>query len=257
MENQVLPKWLVNWLGAALLLLVSLYGVGKVSDLYQIFSNKNPKNTLSVSAEGKVKAVPDLATVTLGLITQGATAAEVQDQNSQKINRVIEFVKQQGINKDDIATSYFNIYPQQDYKDGRGTIIGYQANQTVTIKVHGVDKGTQGLGKIIDGATNNGANEVTGVSLSFNNPDNLRQQARQQAIEKAKDKAAELAKVSGLKLGRVVSVSESGGPVPVPYYADMAMGRGGGGGGLGLVAPNIEPGSQEITATITVVFEVK
>ena len=95
---------------------------------------------MAVSAEGKVQAVPDLATITLGVVSQGSNAADVQDLNSEKINKIIDFVKQQEISKDDISTSQFNIYPQYNYKDGRSEIIGYEARQTITIKVRGVDK---------------------------------------------------------------------------------------------------------------------
>lgn len=255
--NEVLPKWLVSALGTLLIVFVALLIAGKAKDLSDTYSNKNPKNTMSVSAEGKVSATPDLATVTLGVVSQGKNAAEVQDQNSSKINKIIDFVKQQGITKDDISTSQFNIYPRYDYVSGKNEINGYEARQTITIKVRGINQGTEKLGKVIDGATNNGANEVSGVSLSFEDPDNLRQTARQKAIEKAKEKAEELAKSAGIRLGKVVSVSESSGyGYPVPMYAE------GMGGGFALdsvksASPNIEPGSQDIIAQMTVVFEVK
>jgi uncharacterized protein YggE len=130
------------------------------------------------------------------------------------------------------------------------------ANQTVTVKVKGVDKSNQQLGKIIDGATNNGANEINGISLSFEDPDNLQQEARKQAIAKAKEKAQVLAREACLTLGKVVTVSEiSGSGYPTPMY-DAAMGR----GGVAMeksVSPNIEPGIQEITQQMTVVFELK
>lgn len=245
---------LAKAVGGTLALLLLLLVIGKGYDLYQALNHKNPKNTISVSAEGKVQAVPDLATVNLGVLTQGGSAATVQDENSKKINKIIEFVKNQGISKEDIATSQFNIYPQQDYQAGRTIITGYQANQTITVKIRGVDKSAEKLGKILDGVTNNGANQINGVNLSFDDPDDLRQQARKQAIGKAKEKAGELAKIAGLRLGKVVNLSESGNtPGPIPYYADGF----GAGGAERSIAPKIEPGSQDVTATMTVVFEVK
>ena len=235
------PKWLVNGLGGLLITFVALLVVGKAKDLNDVFGNKNPK------------------TVNLGVLTQGSSPAVVQEENSKKINKIIDYVKAQGISKDDISTSQFNIYPQYNYDNGRNEIIGYQLNQTITIKVRGVDKGTEQLGKILQGAVTQGANELNGVSLSFDDPDNLRQEARKLAIEKAKQKAQELADAAGITLGKVVSVSESGGGgYPVPYYSD-AVGMGGGYGGAEVksVSPNIEPGSQDVVANMTVVFEVK
>jgi uncharacterized protein len=259
-NNNLVPKPLVWILGIFLLFFIGIYAAGKAYSISQdMKNNQQPKKTISMSAEGKVSATPDLATVNLGVLTRGTTAAGVQDQNSKKVNQIIDFAKGLGIKKEDITTTNFNVYPQYNYASGKNTIIGYEANQTVSVKVHGVDQSTDNLGKLIDGATNNGANEVNGISLSFNDPDNLRQQARKQAIDKAKGKAQELADQAGLKLGKVVTISESSGgyPTPMPYAANEAMGLGGAGNMMKSVAPTIEPGSQDITAQMTVVYELK
>lgn len=252
-----LPKWLVNGLGGLLVVFVALLVVGKTKDLKDVFGNKNPDNTISVSAEGKVQAVPDLAIVNLGVLTQGSDPSSVQEQNSGKVNKIIDYIKQQGISKDDISTSQFNIFPQYDYSNGKNNIIGYQLNQTITVKVRGVEKSTEVLSKILKGSLQQGANEVNGVSLGFDDADNLRQEARKLAIDKAKLKAQDLAQAAGLKLGKVVSISESenyGGPI-MPY---QGMGGGGyGGSDVKAASPNIEPGSQDVVANMTVVFEVK
>lgn len=253
-----LPKWLVNLGVGLLVVLLALLAIDRAVGLSNKITGKKPDNTLSVSAEGKVKATPDLATVNLGVITQGTEASKVQDDNSKKINKIVEFVKKQGITKDDISTSQFNIYPQYNYSNGKNEIIGYQLDQTITVKVRGVDKSTEILGKILSGAVSEGANQIYGVALGFDDPDNLRQKARELAIEKAKEKAKELAKVAGIKLGKVISVSEAGsGGYPMPYY-----GAGFGGGGVGLsmeksVSPNVEPGSQDVIENMSVTFEVK
>lgn len=259
-NNNLVPRPLVWIFGIFLIAFVGIYAAGKVYSLSQdVKNNQQPKKTISMTAEGKVTATPDLATVNLGVLTRGSSAADVQDQNSKKINQIVEYTKSLGIKKEDISTVNFNVYPQYNYDNGKNTIVGYEANQTVTVKVHGVDQSTDILGKLIDGATNNGANEVNGVSLSFNDPDNLRQQARKQAIDKAKEKAQELASQAGLKLGKVVTISESSGgyPMPMNYASDSAMGMGGAGGVMKTVAPTVEPGSQDITANMTLVFELK
>lgn len=254
----MLPKWLVAGLGALLIAFVALLVVQKAHDLQVTFANQKPANTISVSGEGKVTASPDLATVNIGVLSQGSDAKAVKDLNNGKINKIIDFIKAQGVDAKDIQTSQFYSYPQYDYRNGTNNITGYQANQTITVKVHGVDKDQKKLETVLDGAVNNGANEIQGVGFSFENPDDLKQQARKMAIQQAKEKAQELAQEAGLKLGKVVSVSESGGyyPGPIPYAMDAAKGLGMGGGGTS-VAPNVEPGSQDITQTMTVVFELK
>jgi hypothetical protein len=208
-----------------------------------------------MSAEGKVSATPDLATVSVGVITNGATAKAAQQEMTTKANQIIDFVKKLGIDAADITTANFSVYPNYNYNNGRNDITGYQANQTVTIKVHGVDKSTDVLGKVLDGAVVNGSNQVQGITFSFNDPDNLKQQARLLAIDKAKQKTQDLAKATGLKLGRIVTISEGtiSSPSPMPY----ATGMGGGGMDAKSVPSSIEAGSQDVTANITVIFELK
>jgi uncharacterized protein len=263
MENNFLPRWLVNGLGGLLIAFVALLVVQQSYNFNQLVKNQKPANTISVSGESKVNATPDLATVDLGVMTNTSTATDAKNQNDTKVNQIIAFVKQQGIAASDIKTQQLNLYPQQSYggimipggQPSAPKITGYQAQQTVEIKVHGVDKDQSVLEKVLDGAVNNGANEVDGVNLSIENPDSLQQQAQTLAIAAAKTKAQALAQASGLTLGKVVSVSENSGgyPGPIPYALNSAMGM----GEAKSVAPDIQPGSQEIDETMTVVFEVK
>jgi uncharacterized protein YggE len=154
-----------------------------------------------------------------------------------------------------VQTTQNSLYPNQDYRDGKATITGYQANYTITIKVRGVDEIKNKLGSIISGVTDNGANQINGVALSIDKPDQLKQEAQEKAIENAKQKAKALADAAGLKLGRVVSISDNGSSgYPVPYAADLAYGAG---GAEKSYAPSIEPWSQDVTANMTVVFELK
>lgn len=252
-----MPKWLVTGLGGLLIAFVALLVIQQSYNVKTLVKNQKPTNTISVSAEGKIKAVPDLATVSIGVMSQGATAAAVKDSNNGKINKIIDFIKAQGIPAEDITTSQFSFYPQQDWQNGKGTIIGYQSDQTVSVKVKGVDKTQDVLEKVLDGAVNNGANQIQGVSFSFEKPEDVQQEARKQAIDNAKTKAQGLAQEAGLTLGKVVSISETNSAMgsPVMYNA-VASGLGGGGMDKS-IAPNVEPGSQDITESMTVVFEVK
>ncbi len=256
-HHHSVPHWLVNTLGILLIVFVGILILQKGNDFKNAISDKKPANTLTVSAEGKVAATPDLAIATVGVMSDGTSAKDVQSKNNEKVNKIIEYVKSQGVAKEDITTSQFYASPTYDYRNGTSEITGYQANQTVTIKIHDIDKSTDKLDTILGGVTDNGVNTFQGVNLTFEDPDNLRQEARKLAIAKAKVKAQELAQEAGLTLGKIVSVSESGGYYsPMPYASDaMAMGRGG--AEMKAVAPNIEPGSQDITQTMTVVYEVK
>ncbi len=264
MENNLLPKWLVNGLGALLMVFVAFLIVQQIYNFNQVVKNQKPANTITVSADGKVSAVPDLAVVNIGVMTQGAAATDVKNQNNDKVNKVIAFIKQQGIADGDITTSQISLYPQQSYPvvvpgaaeaNNAPKIIGYQGDQTVTVKVHGVNKDQSVLEKILDGAVNAGANEVQGLSFAFNDPNALQQQARKLAIDNAKTKAQELAKEAGLNLGKVVSISESNAATPLPYALNAPLGMGG--GAAKSIAPDIQPGSQDITESMSVTFEVQ
>jgi len=256
--NSFLPKWVTAGLGGLLIVFIALLIVQKGMDLKTSVDNKEPGNTLSVSAEGKATASPDLATVTIGVLSQGANATEVKNKNNDKVNKIIAFIKEQGIDSKDIATSQYNFYPQQDYSKGFPVITGYQGNQTVTVKVHGIDQSQTKLESILDGSVNNGANEIQGVFFTFENPDILQQKAREDAIAKAKVKGQQLADQTGLKLGKIVGVSEGQGGYfpPMPYAQSSARGIGDDMNQKS-IAPSIEPGSQDVNVSISVVFEVK
>ena len=245
-------------LGMLLVILVGLIILERGYGFAQTVKGKKADNTISVSGEGKVKAVPDVATVSLGVVAQGKDAKEAQNLASERINKITSFVKGLGVAKEDITTSAANLNPRYDYQNGRNDIVGYDSNQTITVKVRGVDKGSDTVGKILAGAVDNGANQVYGSQFTIDDPDSLKQEARKLAIEKAKVKARELAEAAGIKLGKVVSVQDGEGSYPVPpiaYATDKGYGIGG--GGAEAIAPSVEPGSQDISQTVTLVFEVR
>lgn len=253
METNInLKSWVWQTLGFLLIGFLALLVLDKVHTVVQDFRPTVPQNTIAMSAEGRVTAKPDLATINVGVQTNGDTAKAAQDANNKNISKVIDSIKKLGVTADDIQTSNLSVYPTYDYANGKNTINGYQANQTLTVKVRGVDRSTETLNKTLDAAVVSGSNQIQGVSFSVDDPDSFRQAARKQAIDKAKQKAQELADQTGLKLGRIVNISESSAnyPVPLPYAMD---GRGG-----GAAAPsNIQTGTTDITAEITVTFELK
>lgn len=251
----IIPRWIAIVLGILLILLILILVAEQGNNLRNTFANGKPANTISVTGQGKVMATPDLATIDIGVVSQASTAAAAQSQNNTKINQVITYVKSQGVSDSDITTSQFNLSPQENYTGSTPSITGYEIDQTVTVKVHNVDKSQTVLNNVLDGVVKNGANEIQDVNLSVENPDDLQNQARTQAIQDAKTQAQQLASAAGLKLGKVVSVSETSSPVitPLPYAANQAMAV----GSSGSSAANIQTGSQEIDEQMTVTFEVK
>jgi uncharacterized protein YggE len=262
MNETMLPKPIVWVLGVVLILFIALLGVSKAYEIRkQSKDQTQPKNTISISAQGKVQAVPDLATLSVSVTTQGTgtKVADIENKNTEKVNNVINQIKALGVDKKDISTSGPNINERRDYTSvSNGTIVGYDVSQTVTIKVHGVDENTDKVSAVIASATDNGVNGLSGVYYGFDDVDGQKEKAREAAVENAKEKAASLAKTAGISLGKVVSISESGSYNPQPYMSyDMVAPSAGVRNEMKAIAPTLEPGIQDITADMTVVFEVK
>lgn len=180
---------------------------------------------LTLSAEGKVTRAPDVATFSAGVVSQGKTASEALRANATDMTRVIAALKRAGVAEKDIQTSNLSLnpvyQPQRNMPDGsvepaQPTIIGYQANNTVSVKQRKLGD----FGKVIDALVAAGANQVNGPSFEVDNPEPAQDEARTAAMAKARARAELYARASGLRVGRIVSISESGGwspPQPVMY----------------------------------------
>lgn len=206
--------------------------------------------TITINADGKVTVTPDTAKISISVVTDGTTADEVQKRNTENMNKVIEYVKGLGVEAKDIKTTYYNLYPKYDYINGRQVSAGFSVSQSAEIKVRDLKK----VGEIVTGTVARGANQVQGVDFFVDDQEKFKAEARKTAFDKAKLKAKEMAKLTGIRLGRVVTFSESYNGQPPIYYEKaygMASGIGGGGG-----SPDIQSGSQEVMVSVSVVFEI-
>lgn len=238
---------------------VALVAVSISSLLYvRSYDKSQQPSSFSVSAEGKVVAIPDVAKFTLGVLTQGGlNLGAIQQENADKSNSIASFLKNQGIGEKDIKTQGYTIEPRYQYAvckyDGGTcpppTIVGYTVNQTLEVKGREFEK----LGDILSGVVERGANSVSSLSFTVDEPTLLEQQAREQAIAKAKEKAKAIAKSGGFRLGRLISLSEGNMYIP-QYVSDYGMG---GAGPVLAKGPSLEPGSQEVTIQVTLTYEIE
>jgi len=225
-------------------------GLNQLVNAWNNYRNAGATNiyqTVSFTGEGKIKAEPDTAKVDIGLVTEDKDSITVQNGNSDKMNAVIKFLKEnQNINSADIKTSAYSLSPKYDYTKGKSVLSGYILNQTVTVTVRKLDK----IGEILDGAVSSGANRIDSVSLFVDKPEDLKNKAREEAVKQAKEKATATSKIAGFNLGRLVSFSENfvGGP---PMFFE-AFSKGG-----AAPAPQIEPGSEEIKVNVTLIYLLK
>lgn len=208
------------------------------------------RNTISVSGEGKVTAIPDIAAVDMGTSVERVSVSDAQAENTRVMNVFIADLAKNGVDAKDIQTSNYSISPAYDYLNGRTKLRGYVVAQSVHVKVRKLDN----LGAILDAAGTDGLNQVGGIAFSVDQPDQLKDQARIKAFQDAQARAATLAKVMGVTLRRVVSFSESGNaPVPQPkYFSADAVGLGG-----ASASPTVEAGSTDFVDDATVTYEIE
>lgn len=237
--------------GWILVLVFALSAVWLVQSIDQMRRAGNVSDTLTVSGEGKVLAVPDVAITELSINVEAATATIAQTQANAKSNAVVDFLKNKGIDEKDIKTSGYNIYPQYDYVNGRSILRGYQVTQSFTVKIRDIENANEALDGVIDA----GVNQVGGINFQIDDPEKLKDEARQKAIADAKQKAAVLEDQLGVDLGHIVSFSESqDGYFPQPYYFKDMVGIGGGGPES---APALPVGENEIIVNVSVTYQIR
>lgn len=206
---------------------------------------------LSVSADGSSEARPDLATLNLGVTTEGQTAQAALQENSRRMTALTQALRRAGVAERDIQTSNVSVYPQQQYREDQEPLItGYQANNTVTAKVRNIDN----TGRVIDAAVAAGGNNINGVTFSHADPDAQLDVARRDAIAEARRRAELYANALNMRVHRIVAVSEGGGyspPMPYPMAARMDMAN------PASPPPPIAPGEIETRVSVSVTFELR
>jgi uncharacterized protein YggE len=177
--------------------------------------------TLNLAAQGEVRLAPDMATITLGVQTQAPTAQVAMQQNAAQMTKVIAALRAKGIADKDIQTSTLNLNAQYKYVENEAPqLTGYQASNTVTIRVNDVTR----VGVALDAVVSAGANQIQGISFGLKNPQAAEDEARRKAVSALKAKADLYSAAVGMGIMRLVNLSESGGYTPQPPMP-MAMAR--------------------------------
>jgi hypothetical protein len=235
-------------------LIIGIVGVG-LPTLVQWVASVPPARTITVTAEGKTTATPDLAEITFSVVSQGQNPQTLATNNTQKINAVLQFVASQNIATSDIATTGYDLEPTYNYNNTMqsNTITGYTLTQTVTVKIHDLTN----VATVLSGLAPLGVNQIGGVDFTFNDPDTFVALARVDAMNKAETKAVQMANQAGTSLGEVVNVAENSYvPSPVTVYNAMASSA------LAMPqaavsTPNIQPGSQDVTDNVTITYALR
>lgn len=199
-----------------------------------------------VQGSGEATEVPNTATVSFGISQQAQSVTSAQEKVNQTAKRLVDALKEIGVGKKNIKTTNYSAYPNQDFQEGN-RITGYTVSQNFEVKVKPIDK----LNQAIDAATQSGANMVGGISLELDEQTQKRveEKARREAVKNAKEKAENLAKIAGMRLGRIIDVQENFGEPPI-VLRGMAEKQVGGEG-----ETSISPGQNTIRITITLSYE--
>jgi uncharacterized protein len=211
--------------------------------------------TISIEGRGEVRAAPDMATVNSGVTTQGTSAREALDLNTEAMTDLIAALKEAGIGDRDIQTSGFSVTPNYVYSDERDAngyslpprINGYQVSNSVTVVVRDLED----LGSILDQSVTVGANTVNGVTFSVADPSDILNEARRAAFADAQEKAELYADVSGAALGELESISERqdfNAPQPYPMFARSEAAAD--------AAVPVEAGEMSFAVTVSVAWEL-
>jgi uncharacterized protein YggE len=205
---------------------------------------------ITVVGEGKVSLEPDIARVTIGVETMRNTVEEASAENKATLEAVLEALRAQGVEDKDIQTSGFSVFAERYGPEGplpEGEV-RYRVSNNVSVVVRELDN----LGTILDATMEAGANNIYGIEFDLEDRGAVESDAREKAIEDARTKAEELATLSGVTLGDVISVSEviQSGSFYACNFAEMARGMGGGGG------TPVSPGQLDLVMQLQVVYAI-
>lgn len=206
--------------------------------------------SITVEGRGEAQGKPDIATITLGVVTQGKTSAEAMEANAKIAAALVSQLRERGIADRDLMTVGLSLSPDYAQDTNRGNapkIVGYRASNRLAVRLRDVSK----VGGVLDLATAAGVNDINGPVFGVADPQALQDEARKKAAMDARRVAELLAQSLGVKLGAIREITDNAAPRPLPEprmmrAAPAAMGA----------APPIEGGELTASASVTVTFDL-
>lgn len=207
------------------------------------------EKTVSANGVATIKTMPDLASVNVRIETLMPTAEASKNKNSE-ISNAVQKALLKIVDKKDIQTEYYNIYPEYDWSDNKQTLKGYRTQNTLKIEVSDFDK----VGSVVDASVDAGANGIDSINfeLSDEKKSDLKKEVLEKASKDAREKAEAIASGLNARLGDIVSVTTSDYDyLPIPIYRAEA------GIALEKAVTDIQPRELEVTANVQVTFELE
>ncbi|NCT02275.1 SIMPL domain-containing protein [Candidatus Parcubacteria bacterium] len=224
------------------------------------YSNPTPA-TISVIGEGEVLAVPDIGRFSFSVMAENAEASVAQELSGTKINEILAYLREQGIEDKDIKVEQYNLYPRWRYEErvcpigsycpgGERVQDGFEVTQSIAVKV----RETKDAPKVIAGVGERGATDISNLNFSVDDTEALRDEARAKAIENAQAKAVVLAKQLGVRIVHLTAYSETGAAYQ-PYYKEMSMALDAPDGGFG--GAELPMGEESTLVRVNITYEIK
>ncbi len=266
-EIHIVPPTIMVKAAAAALVALALWGAAEFLTTLKEFrfvgSGTTATNTITVSGEGEVFAVPDLATFSVSVEEKAKEVKDAQKVATEKSNAILAALRAKGIADKDIKTTAYNVYPNYQWLQepctsrgycppGEQKLDGYTVSQSIEVKV----RDTDAAGEILASVGSLGASNVSGLSFTIDDEDKLQADARAEAIADAETKAEELADQLGVKIVRIVGFSENGGGYTPPMYLKreaMAMDS----AAANAPAPELPMGENKIASSVSITYEIQ
>lgn len=213
-----------------------------------------PVHTLSVNGSGTVTIVPDIAMVSLGVTVDRPTVEAARTEAARVMTGIVAAARDHGVAAKDIATTNVSLSPRYGPDcaatgsvvpcPSNGKVVGYTMSESVRVTIRDLAK----VGAVIDAATGAGATNVYGIDLTVDDPAAASAQAREKAIADARSKADAMARAAGVSVVGIISISEGASTQPISPYAGKAA--------ADSVGTPIEPGTLDVAASVSMVFEL-
>lgn len=212
----------------------------------QYKNSENAKKVMTVTGIGTISTQPNVAKINIGVETEDPELTKAQQENAKTLNQVIESLVQMGIPRDDIQTVDYYIFPEYDFVDGKQEFRGYQVTHTIQVTVKDLSQ----TGMVIDTAVQNGANRVSNIEFTLDNPQKIYNEALNQALDNAVSKAKTIANQMNLNLNpspiQIVEEIPQGAVTPQTFAKTQV---------LSASSTSVEPGQLDITARIETKFQ--
>src|SRR3954453_20154146 len=234
---------------AALMLGTTILPASAGAQPAQSISQSIAGTRLDISATGEVSRIPDVAVISAGVVTRSTTASGAIQDAASRMDRVRSALRRAGIDDRDIQTSNISLNPEYRYIDNQAPqLTGYTASNQLSVRFRDI----RNTGKVLDALVAEGANQLNGPNLVVDKPEAALDEARAKAVSAGRARADLYARSLGMRVVRVVSISESGGyavppPMPVMMEARMAASP----------ATKIEAGEQKLQVNLAMVFELQ